>query len=110
MSRLLASRSRDGVEEGVSGVLPVAGSNHRKVVLVESRRKKATEDFIAQIQALQLKGKNGERDWVEVYDWRLLEAVTKHEAKQARTGNTNRFAGGSTRTREIFRKYWVGLI
>ncbi len=75
------------------------------MVLVESRRKEATEAFLEQIGAVGLRRSGGERQWVEVYDWRLLEAVAKHEARQASRSTQD----GRHGVREIFRKHWVGL-
>jgi len=81
----------------------------RKVVLVESRRSEATQRLLGQIEGLELKRKGGEREWVEVYDWRLLEAVTRSEARPSRSDENVGIAADGKLPRELFRKHWVGL-
>jgi DNA ligase-4 len=46
-----------------------------KIVLVESKREKATDDVLKQVLALN-HGRFEER--VEVWDWRVLEDFTEH--------------------------------
>ena len=68
------------------------GRTYRKVALVEPNRTEQTVEFLQRIQGLNLrrgtrkrkgKGKGREREtqkqWVEVYDWRLLECVAKQD-------------------------------
>ncbi|KAI1390976.1 uncharacterized protein F4822DRAFT_442178 [Hypoxylon trugodes] len=52
----------------------------RKICLVESRRREATLSFYGKIEAAGLKKKNGEREWVGVYDWRILEDISDMES------------------------------
>jgi hypothetical protein len=52
------------------------GKRFRKIALVESNRTQPTVDFLKQIGGLGLMRK-GKKEWVEVYDWRLLECITK---------------------------------
>ncbi|KAI0881057.1 uncharacterized protein GGS22DRAFT_197132 [Annulohypoxylon maeteangense] len=70
----------------------------RKICLVESRRQDATKAFYGKIEAAGLKKKNGERGWVGVYDWRLLEDISDLES-------------GITRVegRDPWRKHYVGI-
>lgn len=57
---------------------PKTQKKYRKLVLVESNRPKETVAFLKKIRALGLKRRgDGKKDWVEVYDWRLLECVAK---------------------------------
>lgn len=52
----------------------------RKICLVEIRREEATEAFLAKIKETNLQRKNGQRELVAVYDWRILEKVTELES------------------------------
>ncbi|KAI0016051.1 hypothetical protein F4780DRAFT_715191 [Xylariomycetidae sp. FL0641] len=70
----------------------------RKVCLVESRRKKPMEDFLKEIERAGLRTRNGQRDWVEVYDWRILEDITAMESHRK-----------LPRAFNPWRKHWVGL-
>ncbi|KAH6655122.1 hypothetical protein BKA67DRAFT_226795 [Truncatella angustata] len=58
----------------------VTVSRLRKVCLVEMRRPGATNEFMRSIEAAGLTRRNGQRDWVSVYDWRILEDITKIES------------------------------
>ncbi len=57
---------------------PQSGRRYRKIALVESNRIEQTAAFLKKIGKLGLKRK-GKKEWVEVYDWRLLECFTKVE-------------------------------
>ncbi|KAI3321911.1 hypothetical protein HD806DRAFT_523828 [Xylariaceae sp. AK1471] len=70
----------------------------RKMCLVESRRKEATEAFLQKIEAANLKKRSGEREWVAVYDWRVLECITEQEEKEK-----------SSRGTDPWRRYYVGI-
>lgn len=48
----------------------------RKIALIEPRSKEATVEFLDRIRKLKLT-RNGRKETVEVYDWRLLEYATK---------------------------------
>jgi DNA ligase-4 len=65
-----ASFTHDRLSETVSESQSYPGM--RKIVLVESKREEATEDVIKDVLALN-RGRFGER--VEVWDWRVLEAL-----------------------------------
>ncbi|KAI1867972.1 uncharacterized protein JN550_006779 [Neoarthrinium moseri] len=72
---------------------PVAGTSRstrksriRKVCLVEVRRPAATKDFLQRIEAAGLKRRNGQREWIPVYDWRILEDFTSIESGVAHKG------------------------
>jgi DNA ligase 4 len=70
----------------------------RKICLVESRRKGATDAFIKKIEEVDLRRKSGKREWVGVYDWRVLEAITELEPRKRGLGD-----------RDPWRKYYVGI-
>ncbi|KAH9901921.1 hypothetical protein F4778DRAFT_738154 [Xylariomycetidae sp. FL2044] len=76
------------------------GGRHRvrKICLVESRREEPTEAFLHKIQQAALQTRKGEREWIAVYDWRILEAVADREA-----GRRDRDAF------DPWRRYFVGL-
>ncbi len=81
----------------------------RRIVLVESRRREATEAFLKEIEAAELRRSNGAREWVEVYDWRLLEAIAKDETQSHGGRNGTTAEERRAKTRELFRKFWIGL-
>ncbi|KAK3945146.1 hypothetical protein QBC46DRAFT_350048 [Diplogelasinospora grovesii] len=101
-------------KEGLSGE---RGERKRKkkVVLVDSRRKEATDAFLRQIQEAELKKGDGRRrEYVPVFDWRVLEELQKEEDG----GEPGGGGGGNGRERErfnmkskqgIWRRHWVGL-
>ncbi|KAI0133159.1 hypothetical protein F4776DRAFT_626350 [Hypoxylon sp. NC0597] len=70
----------------------------RKICLVESRRQDATLSFYEKIEAAALKKKNGDREWVGVYDWRILEDISDIEAGRAKPGDM-----------DPWRKRYVGI-
>ncbi|KAL2127640.1 hypothetical protein VTI74DRAFT_10371 [Chaetomium olivicolor] len=80
-----------------------------KIVLVDARRREATAAFLQSIEAVQLRRRNGEREYVPVYDWRALEAVKEEEQRCGR----NRHKPGRTldlnSSRSLWRPFWVGL-
>lgn len=81
----------------------------RKMVLVDARRREATETFLRSIQDAQLRRRNGEREYVPVYDWRVLESLRDEErqcdGRRERPGA--RFDVASSQS--IWRRFWVGL-
>ncbi|KAL2157585.1 hypothetical protein VTH06DRAFT_5963 [Thermothelomyces fergusii] len=80
-----------------------------KIVLVDRRRRDATLAFLQSIEAAQLKRRNGEREYVPVYDWRVLEAVRDEERKLY----NNKWKPGRQfeldHHASIWRRFWVGL-
>lgn len=54
-----------------------ARSRARRICLVESQRPGATNEFVQTVEAAGLKRRNGQREWVSVYDWRILEDMAK---------------------------------
>ncbi|RYP46824.1 hypothetical protein DL768_007029 [Monosporascus sp. mg162] len=59
----------------------------RKICLVESRRQEATHAFLKKLEEANLKTKSGNREWVAVYDWRVLEKATELESGERGVGN-----------------------
>lgn len=88
------------------------GSSRRqpRLVLVEARRTKSTKEFLTQLRAEPLNGRNGAADIVTVYDWRLVEAI--HQAEEAQKNavgsGTRQKAGTGALAREIWRRHYVG--
>ncbi|KAI8961546.1 hypothetical protein F5Y11DRAFT_325662 [Daldinia sp. FL1419] len=73
-------------------------SRVRKICLVESRRVDATSSFVKSIEKAGLTKKSGEREWVGVYDWRILEDISGLES-------------GSTKLEgmDLWRKHYVAI-
>jgi hypothetical protein len=71
------------------------GHKIRKLVLVEPRRAKETVQIFKAIQDLNLVKSDGKREWVEVYDFRIVEYVSKIEM-----GNRMRY--------DVWRHFWIG--
>ncbi|KAI5865511.1 hypothetical protein GGS23DRAFT_618587 [Durotheca rogersii] len=53
----------------------------RKICLVEARRPEATAAFARAIEAAGLRRRGGRRDWVAVYDWRILEDLAGRDPR-----------------------------
>ncbi len=81
----------------------------RKMVLVESGRKEATRAVLERVEAAELRRSSGKKEWVEVYDWRLLGALAKIEADQDHRAQDETEVDPFL-LRGIFRKHWVGLV
>ncbi|KAI0403243.1 hypothetical protein F4802DRAFT_572869 [Xylaria palmicola] len=84
-----------------SGSTPPAAGTRRRVCLVESRRKEATEAFLRKIRDADLKTKNGRRAWVTVYDWRVLESITEQELREK---------SSSSKGKDPWRQFYVGVV
>jgi DNA ligase-4 len=89
-----------------------ASSNaHRrtKIILVDTRRKEATVAFLQSVEAAGLKRRNGEREYVPIYDWRVLEKVREEEQRCSR----NKWRPGTefdlNSSKSLWRRFWVGL-
>ncbi|KAI1501092.1 hypothetical protein F5X99DRAFT_428676 [Biscogniauxia marginata] len=68
----------------------------RKICLVESRRREATEAFLQEVERAGPRTRDGAREWVAVYDWRLLESVAEEES-------------GRTTALSPWRRWYVGV-
>jgi DNA ligase-4 len=67
----------------------------RKLVLVEPRRAEETVQLFKAIQDLNFVKSDGKREWVEVYDFRLVECVSKMEI-------------GKRMIYDVWRHFWIG--
>ena len=81
---------------------PRTGKRYRKVALVETNRTGPTAEFIKRISRLNLTRKRGRnekerKEWVEVYDWRILESIAKMDQGQEKGYNP-------------WRRNWVGAV
>lgn len=63
----------------VPRVCPITNKMTRKLVLVEPSNKRDAVEFIRQISSMGLRRPSGKKEWVEVYDWRLLETISAIE-------------------------------
>ncbi len=59
----------------------------RKICLVESRREDATHAFLKKIEESNLRTRSGKREWIAVYDWRILEKATELESRGRGVGS-----------------------
>ena len=76
---LSLSLSRNGTGTGLR--------RPRKICLVESRRAEATREFLGRVEAAGLRTRGGagpRREWIAVYDWRVLEKITDLETLRSR--------------------------
>ncbi len=67
----------------------------RKLVLIEPSKAKETVQIFKAIQDLNLVKGDGKREWVEVYDFGIVECVTRMEF-------------GKSVTYDIWRHFWIG--
>jgi hypothetical protein len=74
---------------------PETGRKVRKIALVESKNRDETIAFMREIEGLGLKRSSGEREYIEVFDWRLLEKIAVEE-------------GGRELGYNVWKRYWVG--
>ncbi len=81
----------------------------RKIVFVDTRRKEATVAFLQSIQAAGLKRRNGDREYVTIYDWRVLETIRDEEQKHARNGSKPGTRFDVMSPGSVWRRFWVGL-
>lgn len=84
-------------------------TRRRKFALVESRRKGAVDRLFRDIQAAQLRRRNGKREWIPVFDWKVMEELTKEEEKHRCVAGRLEERFDSRSKRSIWNKYWVGL-
>lgn len=95
--------------EKSSSTADTTNRRRRKIALVDARRREATDAFLHSIQDAKLTRRNGEREYVPVYDWRVLETLMEEERKcghkRERAGARFDVASGQS----IWRRFWVGL-
>ncbi|KAI1821996.1 hypothetical protein F4861DRAFT_424884 [Xylaria intraflava] len=90
-----------GSAKDVSTPQATPGSNQqtRKICLVESKRKEATEAFLRRIKDADIRKKDGRQERITAYDWRVLESITEHESKAK-----------SSRGGDPWRRFYVGVV
>ena len=83
----------------------------KKIILVERNRRQATKQFLSKIEALNLQ-RHGRKQWVKVYDWRLLEYITQeeHRLHRAEIGTTRQTRATGAHKHEVWRTHLLGLI
>jgi DNA ligase-4 len=86
------------------------GSSRRKrFALVESRRKGAVDALFQDMEAARLQRRNGKRDWIPVFDWKVIEELTTEEARHHCVPGKVEERFDSKSERSIWNKHWVGL-
>ena len=78
---------------------PRTSKKIRKLVLIESRSTDESVEFMKSIDALELKRPCGKKEWVEVYDYRLLEMVAKVDLGIDKGSGYN-----------PWQKFWIGAV
>jgi hypothetical protein len=81
----------------LSSRCPQTGKKYRRIALVEPNRLDQTVEFLKSIRRLNLKRSRGQKQWVEVYNWRILECIAKADRRQSLDYNP-------------WRRCWMGAI
>lgn len=76
---------------------PQTGKKYRNIALVEIRTPQKTAEFLKAIGNLNLKTSRGEKQWIEVYDWRILECIGKVDQ-------------GKELTFDPWQRCWIGAV
>lgn len=102
-----------GVQSSSAGPGRARSKRSKKmIVLVDSKRKGPTAAFLERIRDVGLKRRNGERKYVPVYDWRVLEKVGGGEERCGRKGGEG-VGGGKlldmNHEQSVWRKHRIGL-
>ena len=85
------------------------GNRRTKIALVDTRRKEATVAFLQSIEAAGLKRRNGEREYVPIYDWRVLEAIREEERKHVENKWKLGMRFDLCSQGSVWKRFWVGL-
>ncbi|KAG9236543.1 hypothetical protein BJ875DRAFT_371891 [Amylocarpus encephaloides] len=59
---------------------PLTNMKYRRIVLIEPKDTDNSSQLLQQVEDLKLTRSQGRKYWCEVFDWRLLEGVTKRES------------------------------
>ncbi|OIW29929.1 hypothetical protein CONLIGDRAFT_596882 [Coniochaeta ligniaria NRRL 30616] len=105
MSSGISSTVASHMQSRMQGRTP----RRKKFALVESRRKGAVDTLFQDIQAAQLQRRNGKREWIPVFDWRVMEELTREEEKHRCVAGKLEERFDSKSKRSIWNKHWVGL-
>ncbi|KAM7209130.1 hypothetical protein V8F20_000468 [Naviculisporaceae sp. PSN 640] len=85
----------------------------KMIILVDRRRKDATKAFLQTVVDAKLTRASGERRWVDVYDWRVLEDLRREEEKMGKRIAAGDFdaarVADNSAVRAIWRQRWIGL-
>ncbi|KAK1833300.1 hypothetical protein QBC39DRAFT_401706 [Podospora conica] len=81
----------------------------KMIVLVDSKRKGPTAAFLERIREVGLKRRNGERRYVQVFDWRVLEKVKGEEERCGKGGRGVGRLFDMNHEQGVWRGHWVGL-
>jgi hypothetical protein len=76
---------------------PQTGKRYRKIALVETRSPNEAAQFMKNIGKLNLQAPHGEKQWIEVYDWRILECIGKVDQ-------------GKELTYDPWQRCWIGAV
>lgn len=109
--------SRDVGTQGVQSSGIASGRTRSKrskkmIVLVDSKRKGPTAAFLERVREVGLKRRNGERKYVPVFDWRVLEKVGEEEERCGKKGGGVVMGGkllDMNHEQSVCRKHWIGL-
>ncbi|CAI4213784.1 unnamed protein product [Parascedosporium putredinis] len=82
----------------------------RKICLVEAGRREETRAFLDDLEGRPLTLADGGREYVEVYDWRVLEDVATLEEEQGQRARLANGAGAGAVRQDPWKKWWVGLV
>ncbi|KAK3327726.1 hypothetical protein B0T19DRAFT_422616 [Cercophora scortea] len=108
-TRSSTTRMQENDTASASSTIKSRRNKRKKAVLVDSRRKEATDTFLKRVEAAGLRRSNGAREYVPVYDWRVLEVLRDEEEKcrGRKDRHGSRFAMESSQS--IWKRFWVGL-
>ncbi|KAI0205114.1 hypothetical protein F4808DRAFT_273433 [Astrocystis sublimbata] len=100
--------SSTSASPSMSTFLSASGSGSRRrrirnICLVETRRKEATKAFLQKLKDTDLRKKDGTRERVTIYDWRVLESIMEFEEAFKDRPKT-------ARETDPWRRWYVGIV
>ncbi|KAL1841446.1 hypothetical protein VTJ49DRAFT_7061 [Mycothermus thermophilus] len=87
-----------------------ASNIHKRLILVDSRRKVATIEFLRSVEAAGIRQHNGTTKRIPVFDWHVLQELNSAEGKQSKSGAGYGAMFDPNKPQSIWRKYLVGLV
>ncbi|KAL2266448.1 hypothetical protein VTJ83DRAFT_5800 [Remersonia thermophila] len=88
-----------------------SGSNaHKRLILVDARRKAATIEFLRLVEAAGTREHNGTPRRIPVFDWHVLQELNSAEEKQSKAGGAYGAMLDPNKPQSVWRKYLVGLV
>ncbi|KAK0719894.1 hypothetical protein B0H67DRAFT_599510 [Lasiosphaeris hirsuta] len=100
-----AVREKGSVTPSSSDPGAIKRPKPKKIVLVDKRRKEATAVFLARIREAGLMHSNGRKEYVPVYDWRVLDTLKEEEEESGKRGKIS-----GPRFEAIWRKSFIALV